>query len=173
MTKKTVFIILTFLVIVGMGAQSISQVGFIIKKAVPAVKEIVVLVADGQKDKAMSQAKMAQVITKKKFSVYPIKKSIELNKTVRMIAKKKSIAVYIITDNKFFEPETVKSIADKLNEKSIPLISDRDKDTMVGAMITIFKNSSTLEKHVNLITATILKITIPADFLAKCIIDVE
>lgn len=173
MTKKTVFIILTFIAIVSMSAQSVSQVGFIIKKAVPSIKEIVVLVAEGQKAKTMSQAKMAQVITKKKFSVYPIKKQIEIIKKIRMIAKKKNIAVYVITDNKFFKPSTIKTISDKFNEKSIPLISNRDKDTMVGAMIAIFKNEGTLEKHVNLITASILKITIPADFLSKCIIDVE
>ncbi len=173
MTKKTVFMVLTFSAIVAMSAQSISQVGFIIKKAVPNIKEIVVLVSEAKKGPVMSQAKMAQVITKKKFSVYSFSKKMDIVKKTRMISKKKDIAVFVVTDDIFFKPEIIKSISDRFNQKSIPLFSDRDKDTMVGAMVAIFKNSGTLEKHVNLITASILKITIPADFLAKCIIDVE
>ncbi len=44
---------------------------------------------------------------------------------------------------------------------------------MIGAMVAVFKKDGKLEKHVNLITASILKITIPAEYLKKCIIDVE
>ncbi len=173
MKKTTFFLILSFLIISSLASQSVSQVGFVIKKSVPSTNEIIVFVTNKDKDNIMKQAKMAQVITKKKFSVYPIDKSIELTKKVRMISNKKNIAVFVVTDDSFFKPSVIKTISDKLNSKGIPLFSNREKDTMVGAMIAIYKKDGTVEKHVNKITASILKITIPADFLAKCIIDVE
>ena len=154
-------------------SQSVSQVGFIMKKSVSDLKEIVILVAENQKKTALKQAKMAQVITRKKFSVYPIKKKIDIVKKIRMITKRRNVAVYIITDDNFFKPDTIKTISDKLNTKKIALFTNRDKDTMVGAMFAVFKKDGKLEKHVNLITASILKITIPAEYLKKCIIDVE
>lgn len=173
MGKKVLFVTLMLILATLLSSQSISQVGFIIKKSVPNVKEIIILVSENNKDKVMKQAKMAQIITKKKFSVYAFSKKIEIIKKLRMISKKKNSAVFVFTDNKFFNSDAIKVISDKLNKRKIPLFSNRDKDTMVGAMISIFKNKGTLEKHVNQITASILKIKIPDDFLKKCIIDVE
>jgi len=175
MKKSILFMFVTFIMVTLLEPQSISQVGFIIKKSIPNVKEIVILVAENQKATVMKQARMAQIITKKKFSVYPISKKIEVIKKVRMVSKKKNSAVYIVTDNKYFNTDTIKLISDKLNNRGIPLFSNRDKDTMVGAIISIFKNNGVLEKHVNQITASILKIKIPDEFLKgkNCIIDVE
>ncbi len=172
--KKILLTILMLLLATTLArTQSVSQVGFIMKKSVPNLEEIVILVAHNQKKTALKQAKMAQVITRKKFSVYPIKKKIDIVKKIRMITKRRNVAVYIITDDNFFKPDTIKTISDKLNERKIALFTNRDKDTMIGAMVVVFKKDGKLEKHVNLITASILKITIPAEYLKKCIIDVE
>jgi len=40
-------------------------------------------------------------------------------------------------------------------------------------LLSVFKKNDLLEKHVNQITASILKITIPEEFLKTCVIDVE
>ncbi len=116
---------------------------------------------------------MAQIITKKKFLVYTISSKYDIKKKLRTILNKKNIVVYIVTDNDIFVPEIVKEISSTLNEHRIPLFSNRDKDTMVGALLSVFKKNDLLEKHVNQITASILKITIPEEFLKTCVIDVE
>jgi len=173
MRKSILFIAVVFLMTVLLNSQSVSQVGFIIKKAIPGVKEIVVFVNKKKKKVVISQATMAQVITKKKFLVYTISSKYSIKKKLRAILNKKNIAVYVVTDKDIFVPEVVKEISGKLNEHRIPLFSNRDKDTMVGALLSVFNKNNVLEKHVNQITASIIRVTIPEEFLKTCIIDVE
>jgi hypothetical protein len=83
------------------------------------------------------------------------------------------VAIVVITDDSFLTPSTVKFIASKSLDEQIPVISNREKDTLQGAMLSVFFKDGVIKKHINKIIASALGLNIPEAFLATCVVDVE
>jgi ABC-type uncharacterized transport system substrate-binding protein len=173
MTKKVLLILLIFAFISPLMTQSISQIAFIIKKALPDVENIAVIYPKHLKDSIVSQAKTAQLVTKKNITVYGVSRKSELSNELYNIKRLKNAAVIIITDDNILAPKAIQFILEKLGTKNMPLISNRSKDTLQGALLSIFVKDNQIEKHINKIVAAALNLNIPEEFYTECIIDVE
>ncbi len=172
MMKKLVFILLVLSIFLPLKSQSLSQIGFVIKKALPAVENVAVIFPSLMKDQIVSQAQTAQLITKQKFTVYGVSTKGDLSKELFNIKRLDNLAVIVITNDALLTPDIIQFVLNKLDNK-VPVISNRSKDTLQGALLSVFSNNETIEKHINMIVAAAMGLTIPEEFLAECIIDVE
>jgi ABC-type uncharacterized transport system substrate-binding protein len=172
MIKKLVLILLALSIFLPLQSQSLSQIGFVIKKALPNVENIAVIYPSLIKDQIVSQAKTAQLITKKKFSVYGVSNKGGLSKELFNIKRMSNLAVIVITNESTLTPDIIPFILGKLDNK-VPVISNRSKDTLQGALLSVFSTNGTIEKHINMIVAAAMGLTIPEEFMAECVIDVE
>jgi len=170
--KKLVLILLVLSIFAPLKSQSLSQIGFVIKKALPTVENIAVIFPELMKDQIVSQAKTAQLITKQKFTVYGVSNKGDLSKELFNIKRIDNLAVIVITNETTLAPDIIQFILSKLDSK-VPVISNRSKDTLQGALLSVFSNNDAIEKHINMIVAAAMSLEIPQDFLTECIIDVE
>jgi len=172
MIKKLVLILLVLSIFMPLKSQSLSQIGFVIKKALPNVENIAVIYPSLMKDQIVSQAKTAQLITKKNFSVYGVSNKGQLSKELFNIKRMNNLAVIVIANDATLTPDIIQFILGKLDNK-IPVISNRAKDTLQGALLSVFSNNGTVEKHINMIVAAAMGLSISEEFMGECIIDVE
>lgn len=175
MTKKSVAIIFLLLFCIVICAQSLSQIGFILKKAIPEIETISVIFnkIPAVTKRIENEARPAILITKKKFIIFPVEKMSDIATTLSDIQKLEKVAVVVITDNTFLTPSTVQFIAQKTLESQIPLISDRAKDTLQGALLSIYQEDAKIQKHINKIIASALGLNLSEDFLSECLVDAE
>jgi ABC-type uncharacterized transport system substrate-binding protein len=154
-------------------AQSVSQIGFVITKGLPAVENIAVICHLSVKDKIIMEAKTATLVTKRKFHVYTIRSRTDLPQALNSVRKLSKPAVIIIADKMGLNQKSVKYTAQKLGKKKIPVISNREGDCKQGALLGVIKIEEDIKIHINKVVASALKIEISEEFLATCIIDVE
>ena len=157
----------------GIYSQSLSQIGFIIKKAVPNVDTITVIFNKVIVKRIEREARPATLITKMKYIIFPVRKKSDIADRVFQIQKMENVAVVVITDNSILNPSVIQFIAQKILENQIPVITDRAKDTLQGALMSIFMEDSKIKKHINKIIASALGLELSEAFLAECTIDAE
>lgn len=157
----------------GISSQSLSQIGFIIKKAVSNVDTITVIFNKVIVKRIEREARPATLITKMKYVIFPVRKKSDIADRLFQIQKMDNVAVVVITDNSILNPSTIQFIAQKTLENQIPVITDRDKDTLQGALMSIFMEDAKIKKHINKIIADALGLELPEAFLAECTIDAE
>ena len=174
MKKALLVFIFIFITITTVRSQTITQIGFVIKKAIPSVENIAIIFPENMHKQIAKEAKMAQIITKRKYTIYAgEKRTNKISTQVYNIKRLKNVAVVIITDNDTLSVDSVKYILGKFNEQKIPVISNRKKDTLIGVLMTIHINDNKIEKHINKIVASALGVTFSQEFLNECTIDVE
>jgi len=177
--RTKIFALSLMLVLCGsLYPQSLSQLGFIIKKAVPDIEVIAVIFGEpaigGNKTRQMeSEARPATLITKKKFVLLPCQTRSEIAQKLYEAQKLKKVAFIAITDDDIITPSIVQFIAQRAGESGFPVISNREKDTLQGALLSIFMQDGKIQKHINKIISAALELTIPEEFLAECKIDAE
>lgn len=175
MNKKVLILAMIFLFIVSfsLNAQTIIQMGFVIKKALPDVKNIAVIGLKKDRRALGAEAAKAKIITRLDYQVYtPVTKSdilTELNKIYRY----DDVAIIVRTNTNIFDKNSIKYIALKLYKKKVPLITDRITDTLQGAMITFGEIDGKIEVHISKLVANAYGIIFPEEFLADAIVDVE
>lgn len=170
--------VLVFAVLMGLGVltanpQSLTQIGFVVKQALPDSKTIVVFYPESMKASVIKEATTAQVVTKKTFQVYDIKFKTDLASQLFNIPKFDNPVVVVITDDASLSRKSVKFIVDKLSGKGVPVITNRSMDTLQGAFMSIFMDGNALSKHINKIVASALSIKPDAEYLKGCVVDVE
>lgn len=154
-------------------SQSLSQLGFIIKKAIPNIDTITVIFNKVIVDKIEREARPATLITKMKYVIFPVEKKSDIADKIFQILKMDNVAIVVITDSSFLTPSTIQFIAQKTLKSQIPVITNRSKDTLQGALLSIFTEDSRIKKHINKITASALSLELSEAFLAECTVDVE
>ncbi len=162
-----------FILSIVLHSQTVTQMGFIIKKALPETEAIAVLVHDMQKERITKEAQSATLITKIKYYVITVSNKSEIAAKINDVRNINNVAAMIIADELILNEGTVKFIAQKLASKKTPVISNRAKDTLQGILMTIFMNENIIEKHVNKISMSALEIALSDEFLSECVIDVE
>ena len=151
---------------------SITQMGFIIRKAIPVMENIAVLYPVAMKDTVVKDVRRAQTIVRKKFVIYDISNKQELNKKISTILKTEKPAVIIFTDDLIFSPKTIQSLSEKFSPKGIPIFTNRKGDTKSGALVSLFYNDSgKLVKHLSKDQLALLKIQLPEDVLSQFSVD--
>jgi ABC-type uncharacterized transport system substrate-binding protein len=165
--------VLLYLSLTVLESQTISQIGYIVKKAVPDIENIVVVVDRNDVDKIKEEAKTASLVTRKKYTVFDVLTLGDISKTINRTQKMDKAAMVFIADSKTLNRKSVKYAAHKLARKKIPLVSTREEDTHQGAFMAIFMKSEVLEKHINKKVASALNINLNPEFLGECTIDVE
>lgn len=175
MAKKIVLLLCVLILCSSIFSQSLSQMGFIIKKAIPSIENIAVVCWGKSyvKKKVESEARPATLITRKKYSIFPVEAKSDIAKMIGKVEKMNNVAVIVIADNKILTPETVQFIAQKTMGSQIPVISNRPKDTLQGALLSIYTEDTKIQKHINKIIGAALNLNIPESFLAECIVDAE
>ncbi len=154
-------------------SQSLSQLGFIIKKAMPNIDTITVIFNRVIFDRIEREARPATLITKMKYVIFPVEKKSDIADKIFQILKMDNVAIVVITDSSFLTPSTIQFIAQKTLESQIPVITNRSKDTLQGALLSIFTEDSRIKKHINKITASALSLELSEAFLAECTVDAE
>ena len=172
--KKTAFIIVT-LVVLGCLAQTqtVTQIGFIIKNAIPDVENIAVIYPEHMKSKYTAEARTAQLVTRKNVTIYGVSRMSELSDAVFNIRRMKNVVAVVMTDESILTAKDVKFVIDKFTSSNIPVVSNRDKDTLLGALFSIIVRDNLVEKHINRIVASALNLNLSEEFIAECVIDVE
>ncbi len=176
MVKKTFLLLIVafgLLMVAPLNAQTLSQVAFIINKAMPSVENIAVLTNKVNQPKYEAEAKTATLVSKKTFHVYGVTNVGQISKSIYTIQKLKNVVVVTIPRDAFLNERSIKYAAQKLGLKRIPVISTRPGDTMHGAILSIFEKDGNIEKHVNKVVAAALKIDLPDAFLKECVVDVK
>jgi ABC-type uncharacterized transport system substrate-binding protein len=175
MTKKSMVIFFLLLFCSVIYTQSLSQIGFIVKKALPEIETISIIYnkTPSAIKRIENEVRPAILITKKKYIIFGVEKMSDVASTINDIQKMEKVAVVVITDNTFLTPSTVQFIAQKTLENQIPVISDRSKDTLQGALLSIYMEDSKIQKHINKIIASALGLNLPESFLAECQVDAE
>ena len=175
MAKKRVMIaaLALFILSSALAAQTVTQMGFIIKKGLPETEAIAILVHEMQKERLTKEAQSAQLITKVKYYVITVSNKSEIVAKINDIRNINNAAALIIADDLILNEGTVKFVAQKLASKKTPVFSNRAKDTLQGILMTIFSTDGGIEKHVNKISMSALGITLSDEFLSECVIDVE
>ena len=175
MAKKILLLSGVLLLCSSIFSQSLSQLGFIIKKAIPYVENIAVICYGKSfvKNKIEREARPATLITKKKYSIFPVESKSEIAQMILKIEKLDNAVVVVIADNKILTPETVQFIAQKTLDSQIPVISNRPKDTLQGAVLSIYIENEKIQKHINKIIVAALNLNIAEPFLTECIVDAE
>lgn len=170
--KLFTFLIILFLA-VGLSAQTVSQVAFVIKKACPEVQNIAVIYSSAMKAKVTAEAKTAQLVSRKKVTIYGVARKTDIAAEMFNIRRLKNAALVIIADEKVLTKKSVKYIVDKLVSKGIAIISTRAKDTLQGAFMTVVSANGTMAKNVNKISAASIKMKVDQAYINTCTIDVE
>lgn len=174
MTKKIVFLF-SFITVLSslIFSQSLTQIAYIVKKAIPDSENYVVLFPKDQEEVIKKHANTASLINKKKFHIYPIINRPDITKVLPSIMKIVKPTIIIITNENILNAKSIKFIAQKVGLKGIPVVTNRENDTTQGALLSILDKDNKIETHVNIVMASILKITFPQDFLDEAIIDVQ
>jgi hypothetical protein len=174
MKKQIVFVILLLALLgASLNSQTLSQIGFILKKPLPDTENIVVLYPEIQTDKIVNEAQNATLITRIKFQVYGIKTKSDIPRAIKYIDDLKNPVVIIIGDNGVLNFESVKYVAQKLGAKDLPVVSNRAEDTKAGALLSVVQKGDIIETHLNKAVAAALKITLQDEFLSGCIVDIQ
>jgi ABC-type uncharacterized transport system substrate-binding protein len=175
MAKKLMVFLFTLMLCGGIYSQSLAQMGFIIKKAIPSVENIAVIFPGKSfiKAKIEREARPAILITKKKYTIFSVIAKSDLAQKISQIQKMDNVVVVVITDNTTLTPSAVQFIAQKTLEDQIPVISNRAKDTLQGALMSIFIEDAKIQKHINKIIASALGLEFSDAFLSECSIDAE
>lgn len=174
MSKKIFSLLLfaIFIIPVTLYSQTLSQIGFVVKKAIPDVENIAVVCHKSKKDAVTKEAKTAYLINRKQFHVYTVEKRADLPKALASIRNLDKVALIIVGDNTILNAKSVKYIAQKLVLKQIPVISDRADDTLSGALLVVtMDGGGKIITHVSKVVASALKLTLPAEFLSTAVID--
>jgi len=171
--KCVIGFLLLFICSTFITSQSLSQIGFIIKKAIPNIDTIAVIFSKTKILQIKNETRPAIIITKKKYVIFSVEKKSDIAKKINEIKKLNNVVIIVITDDSFLTPSTVKFIAQKSLEDQIPVVSNREKDTLQGAILSIFFKEGEIKKHINKIIASALEINIPESFLENCVVDVE
>lgn len=154
--------------------QYLSQIGYKIKAGLPQYDSYVVLAGANQTDRVLSEAKSAQLILKKSFTVYSVTYLGDMKRLITDIIKKKNnFLVIIIADEEFMNQTTVRWVSQQLTPAGIPLVTTRQNDTMCGALLTVSQQESEIKTHLNKIILSLLKLTLPEEFEKTCSVDVE
>jgi|GEM_PF-1823630 len=175
MNKKAIIpiVVLVFIGSFSLHAQTIIQMGFIVKKALPNIENIAVIGLKKDRRSLGAEASKAKIITRVDYQVYtPVTKSdilSELNKIYRY----DNVAIIVMTNDNIFDKNSIKYIALKLYKKKIPLVTDRITDTLQGAMITVEDMGGKIEVHISKLVSNAYGITFPEEFLQDAIVDVE
>lgn len=174
--KKSMVLVLAVLLgvsVLSANPQTLTQIGFVVKQALPATKTIVVFYPESMKAGVIKEATTAQVVTKKTFQVYDIKFKTDLASQLFNIPKFEDPVVVVLTDDASLSRKSVKFIVDKLAGKGVPIITNRSMDTLQGAFMSIFMEGTTLSKHINKIVASALSIKPDPEYMKGCVVDVE
>lgn len=166
-------LLFTLLLCSAIFSQSLAQLGFIIKKAMPNIDTITVIFNKVIVDRIEREARPATLITKMKYIIFPVEKKSDIAKKIFQILKIDNVAIVVITDNSFLVPSMIQFIAQKTLESQIPVITNRSRDTLQGALLSIFTEGSKIKKHINKITASALSLNLSEAFLAECTVDAE
>ncbi len=176
MIRAAIYSALVFLFIcsVSLSAQTLTQIGYKVKTGLPTYENYVVLVGEKQSERIINEAKSAQLILKKNFTVYSVSYLGDMKRLITDIIKKKSnLLVIVIADEEFMNQTTVRWISQQLTPAGIPLIGTRANDTMCGALLTVSQEAEQINTHLNKIILSLLKLTLPEEYEKDCIIDVE
>lgn len=173
--KKTSMVIPFFLVLFTglISAQSLTQIGFVAKKAVTRGENFVVLCPEAYKDDMIRQARKAQVINQRQYHVFAVSKRSDIPRILPAVFKLKSPVVIIFGNSNALSPKSVKYVAEKVGLKGIPVITNRKNDTKQKALMVVLDTNGQVKAHINKVMAFVLKIEFPADFLEKAVIDVK
>ena len=173
MVRRIYYLVAFCLIFCGfINAQTISQMGFVIKKGLPEIEHIAVICNLTDKDKITNEAKTAYLVTRKQFHVYAIKSHTDLPKVMQGVRDFKNCAVIIVTDNQALNQKSVKYIAQKLGLKKIPVISNRDGDTKLGAIFSIIKEGEAIQTHLSKVAINALQLSLSDEFVNSCVLDV-
>jgi hypothetical protein len=174
MKRFVLSITLLLLGFVTLPGQYLSQIGYKVKAGLPQFDSYVILAGDKQTERALTEAKSAQLILKKSFTVYSVSYLGDMKRLISDIIKKKSnFLVIILADEEFMNQTTVRWVSQQLTPAGIPLITTRQSDTMCGALLTVSQGEAELKTHLNKIILSLLKLTLPEEFEKDCTIDVE
>lgn len=173
MSKKLLSLLLfvTLIAPFALFSQTLSQIGFVVKKAIPDVENIAVLCHKSKKEAISKEAQTAFLVNRKKFHVYTVEKRADLPKALTAIRKLPQVALVIVGDDSVLNAKSVKYIAQKLVLKKIPVISNRNSDTLSGALLVVRKDGDKVVTHVSKVVASALKLTLSDEFLATAVID--
>ncbi|HNX97589.1 MAG TPA: hypothetical protein PKK12_07910 [Candidatus Aminicenantes bacterium] len=154
--------------------QTVSQLGFVVKTAIPAVETIAIVFNQSNQAQVEGEAKAATLVTKKKILIYGVTTKADIAKHISSISGLGGNVVAVVySDNAVLNADSVKFITQKLGVKKIPVVSTRAADTLEGALLGIVKTPDKLEKHLNKKVMPIFGITLAPEFLADCIVDIE
>lgn len=157
-----------------LNGQTLTQIGYKIKTGLPQFENYVVLVGAKHNERILTEAKSAQLILKKSFTVYSVSYLGDMKRLITDIIKKKSnLLVIIVADEDFMNQTTVRWVSQQLTPAGIPLIGTRYNDTMCGALLTVSQEESQIKTHLNKIILSLLKISLAPEYESTCIIDVE
>jgi len=116
MKKALLLFIFIFLTLTTIRSQTITQIGFVIKKAIPSVENIVIIYPESMFKQTAQEAKMAQVITKRKYTIYAgEKRRNKISIQIHNIKRLKNVAIVLITDNDTLSVDSVKYLLNKFN----------------------------------------------------------
>lgn len=154
--------------------QTVSQLGFVVKTAIPAVETIAIIFNQSNQAQVENEAKSATLVTKKKILIYGVTTKADIAKHISSISGLgNNVVTVIYSDNAILSADSVKFITQKLGVKKIPVVSTRATDTLEGALLGVVKTPDKLEKHLNKKVMPIFGITMAPEFLADCIVDIE
>jgi len=154
--------------------QTLTQIGYKIKTGLAQYENYVVLVGEKHNERILNEAKSAQLILKKNFTVYSVSYLGDMKRLITDIIKKKSsLLVIVYADEEFMNQTTVRWVSQQLTPAGIPLISSRSNDTMCGALLTVTEEESIVKTHLNKIILSLLKLTLPEGYESSCTVDVE
>ncbi len=173
MKLKLFTVLIIFFLSATLSAQTVSQVAFVIKKALPEVQNIAVIFPNALKAKITGEAKTAQLVSRKKVSIYGVARKTDIAAEMFNIRRLKKAALIIIADEKVLTKKSVKYIVDKLMAKGVAIISTRSKDTLQGTFMTVVAQNGTMIKSVNKISAASVKMKIDNAYINTCTVDVE
>lgn len=178
MAKKLALILFIFSSIsifttLKLNSQTLPQMGFIIKKGLVDVETVAVIFYKPKEEQMVKEARTASLVSGKKFHLYGISTRADIPRALYSIQKLAKPAIIVMTDETALGPKGVKYITEKVSPKKIPVISNRDKDTLEGGVLCVVKKDDRIETHVNKLVALLLEINFSPEFLSECIADVE
>ncbi|MGE5340445.1 MAG: hypothetical protein ACM3SY_03095 [Candidatus Omnitrophota bacterium] len=173
MIKKAFFILtIMAITITSLHSQTLTQIGFIIKKALPEKENFIVLYPDSMKDQMEKEAQNASLIIKKKFQIYGVKAKSDIPRVIDTVDDMKSPVIIVIANSGALNSESIKYLVQKVALKNVPVTTNRAEDTKEGALLAIIeKGPEQLETHLSRVAASALKIRLPQEFLSTCIMD--
>lgn len=154
--------------------QTLTQIGYKIKSGLPEYDHYVVLAGEKHTERIITEAKSAQLILKKNFTVHTVSYLGDMKRLITDVIRKKSnLLVISIADEDFMNQTTVRWLSQQLTSAGIPLVSTRSGDTMCGALLVVSQEESQIKAHLNKIILSLLKIPLSQEFESGCVVDVE